>query len=1547
MLSHKNGFASFLFCFLFLSSLNASGSFKVKQVDKQHLAVSCIFEEPSVHPVQSEQMVVFKQRQTLFFTSESTSPQINLTQTKEKNQIYQQSVSLAQDYPIGLDSYSLSDEGKNNPKPIWQVELVKEFEKGKYLHRLEISSGLEQINQKELSRIYYTEFELIDQNIEWVPDPSQYLINTSPSKSGYKKILQAQEEFNPTLSSRIKIWTSDEGIYQITGASLQQLGWDISSVNPQNVRLTNQDKEIPLRFIGEQNGFFDPIDIIEFWAEPPVYVDEDGIEHPDLYSSQNVYWLEISNKPGRRLTQEEGWQTQRLYPHRYFPEKLHLEQNNYFHRLPYMLHLENEDFWFYTVPVTGGEKRKIDLDIPSAEPYATQLMQIKAKFVGLTQKTGSHSVELYLNDHYIGDGEWTGNQFFEIQSLELNPYILNEAYNSITVVNKSTQGPLAQVLLDWIEIEYPKTFVADSNKIKFSPPRYANQKGCLFEISEFTESDISVYKKDASIFQGQEIVENIDTSGVVTYTLKFEDVHIFQESEYLAIAASAKMLPDSISLIESSPLKTMQGADYLMITPHDSLGEEVLLPLIEHREKTGLTVEVVNLHDIYNDFSAGRSSPAGIRSFLQYAKNNWSPAPQYVLLVGDGTVHPKKTAEEDNLIPVQLYATYKYGAAPADHRYALLDEDDYPDIAIGRLPVHNSVELSFYIDKIIQTENAPHESWKNSYLLIAASGNANAFVNQSENIIRNIMPNSYHPERLYLSGDLTNPYVGGTQDLMRHFENGISYINFRGHGGGAIWSDAGLLDRDDVILIQNKGKLPVITAMTCFSCDYGSLRESLGEALVLEENNGAAAFWGATGVGWVLNDYYLLRELLLIHNENAELPLGELIRLGKINYLMKYGGDLALSEAHQYTLLGDPASHFSFPTQTIDLSLQKSSLQDSDEIVIENNKETDSGQLQLDYVQSDLTAFDSWSGSISSNSWPIRIPVQNDEKLVGIRAYFASSDNTGQAHTFLPLAMNQTFIDTLGIRPSKPVHQDSLAFFIQIEDPNGIQTVDCILYAPVQDTISLKFDDSINAYRSSFIHDKFQAGNRLSCYFNIKNTAGKVTFSDTLFYTFPSLPDLKINFAQLGGMNSVQLEVSVGNQGGFDVFNAPVHAVSSEINVDTTIYTDIFSRSDTLLYIDVNKYAADFQVQIQINPDSTIEEFYYLNNLYSTQLLFNCFNVSPELGSRQNNMNDTIYYNEELSVYIPPGALSTSNVLKIQDVNDLIDDLPNILLVSSVYKLGLTDSTTTLLDKEMMLSFLLNDSTADHEKFQIYRWDSDQYLWTALPTNFKDNHCFIQSHSTGHFGLFSVQDQTGPVIEFQVNGQPFADHSYIPENPEFSFLIQDESPVILDDTHLKILLNDEAQADLSFITGNAGNHSISQSIQWRPQLISGNHTLSVQASDIHNNVSISDVYQFQVSDQFYLQFLGNHPNPFRDETVFVYVLTDQALRTSLKIYTVSGKLIRTIESADMSAPYYHEVRWDGRDAWGERVANGVYFFRLFSRGKENDHEVVDKVVKIR
>lgn len=86
-------------------------------------------------------------------------------------------------------------------------------------------------------------------------------------------------------------------------------------------------------------------------------------------------------------------------------------------------------------------------------------------------------------------------------------------------------------------------------------------------------------------------------------------------------------------------------------------------------------------------------------------------------------------------------------------------------------------------------------------------------------------------------------------------------------------------------------------------------------------------------------------------------------------------------------------------------------------------------------------------------------------------------------------------------------------------------------------------------------------------------------------------------------------------------------------------------------------------------------------------------------------------------------------------------------------------------------------------------------------------------------------------------------------------------------------------------------------------------------------------FETQVGTRAAALTLGqNHPNPFNPVTHIPFVI-EEAGHVSLSMYDTSGRLVRTLVDRRLRPGSYSET-WDGRNAGGERVASGVYFYRL-------------------
>ena len=129
----------------------------------------------------------------------------------------------------------------------------------------------------------------------------------------------------------------------------------------------------------------------------------------------------------------------------------------------------------------------------------------------------------------------------------------------------------------------------------------------------------------------------------------------------------------------------------------------------------------------------------------------------------------------------------------------------------------------------------------------------------------------------------------------------------------------------------------------------------------------------------------------------------------------------------------------------------------------------------------------------------------------------------------------------------------------------------------------------------------------------------------------------------------------------------------------------------------------------------------------------------------------------------------------------------------------------------------------------------------------------------------------------------------------------------------------------------------------------GRHEFKIKAWDNVNNVATVE-FEVEVGsgNNLALRGLLNYPNPMNKETSFYFELTRDVEELQVGVYTLSGKSIWTTSRYDLRADRYPngetEIVWDGRDDEGDRVATGVYMFRVTVSAGTEATESFGKIV---
>lgn len=209
----------------------------------------------------------------------------------------------------------------------------------------------------------------------------------------------------------------------------------------------------------------------------------------------------------------------------------------------------------------------------------------------------------------------------------------------------------------------------------------------------------------------------------------------------------------------------------------------------------------------------------------------------------------------------------------------------------------------------------------------------------------------------------------------------------------------------------------------------------------------------------------------------------------------------------------------------------------------------------------------------------------------------------------------------------------------------------------------------------------------------------------------------------------------------------------------------------------------------------------------------------------------------------------------------------------------------------------------------------------------------------GGIDTSAVADTQGPELDIYLNDDKFVNGGITSQQPLLIVDIFDENGIntvgngvghdliaILDgNTADPIVLN-------NYYSGKLDSYQAGQIQYTLTGLTVGKHTLEVKIWDVNNNSSVGSIDFTVVADEeVKLDHVLNYPNPFTTSTKFYFEHNQScsSLDTQIQIYTVSGRLVKTINTAVPTAGFRTEgIEWDGKDDFGDQLAKGVYVYRL-------------------
>jgi hypothetical protein len=607
----------------------------------------------------------------------------------------------------------------------------------------------------------------------------------------------------------------------------------------------------------------------------------ESIDSP--FASRNVYWLERG--AGVRMASQAGVPAAASAAGASFAERLHVETDSF----PgvFAAVTPRDDYWFWRSLVAGFPgvaTAELDLDVPAPAAGAATLAVNLHIF-------GAARLEASLGGVRLGEASLSGLGA-ATASFSVPAGALRDGANRVELA--ALEGIF---YLDSLDVAYPRLYRARAGELAFRGD--GNDPVVL---GGFASAAVELYDLGEPRAPRRVTGVAVAPAGDGTWGLGFRPASA--ERPYLAVAADGRRRPAAVRPDAASDLRSSRnGAAYLVIT-----SAELRAPaerLAAHRAGAGLSTMVVDLEDVFDEFSDGVPDPDALRGFLMHAANTWQEPPRYVALTGKGS-YDYRDLWGLGLpgVPASMVAT-PAGLVAADGGFADFDEDGLPELAVGRIPAVDAEELAAYVDKLIAYEGAAPGDWASRATLVADNADQGGdFPATSEIVAAPLVLAGRRLDRIYLPAPAGEADVAaGRAALLAALREGRGLVNYVGHGGLDRLASEGLLTIPDLGALDNGARLPVFTALTC---NIGLFAypgfSSIGEELVLLPGGGAVALFAPSGLSFN-GEAAQLGARLLERLAGGTGLLGDRTLAG-LRAHAAAGGDRGA--VRSYNLLGDP-----------------------------------------------------------------------------------------------------------------------------------------------------------------------------------------------------------------------------------------------------------------------------------------------------------------------------------------------------------------------------------------------------------------------------------------------------------------------------------------------------------------------------------------------------------------------------------------------------------------------------------------------------------------
>jgi len=1206
-----------------------------------------------------------------------------------------------------------------------------------------------------------------------------------------------------------------------------------------------------------------------------------------------------------------------------------------------------------------------------------------------------HKATIRLNQSLISTKAWRDQteQIFENDEPLPNSYLQHGTnYYYLSMNGDTPMGDREQVMLDYIELTYWREFKTSEDFIKFAKP--ANRPFGLyqFKVEGFTSNQVSLYKIGSSVFNNLQI-EPFTLVGSQPWTVTFQDSVISNDVRYYAVEEQGKKQPKDFKVNIPSYWHTSDNAaDCLILTDRKFIDDEGTLLYRQLWENQGYVVEVIDVQDVYDEFNHGIKSATAIKDFFTFAYNNWqAPQLKSVILLGDGTDDERdnSSSRKYNIVPVKKLWTYKHGATASDNWYGcIVGSDPISDISISRIPIWESAQINPVALKSQNYSSQPNFSdlWHGHVVLASGgkSGDGNdIFAQQSEVVRRTGIPEFYRTSRIYTNTQtVSHDYYGVTSTLMSRINEGTIFLQFMGHGGGRIWADYNLFNLNNVSSLNNQN-YPIVSSLACYCSAFDTPgASSISEALILQPEKGAIATVGFSGLGYLYDDLdfgIALTEGLFGQNFSS---LGDAINFTKAKFYVT-SSSFAAQQALTIgcAVLGDANIKLIKPQTNVIVNTDKDNYAVGDTLKVTSAFPMEASAARTFVLkETEVVANTPYDLPVIQGEYNFSYPLPGTALESYQRKLFvAGYSDQSEYYGFKEISFGKGLITHLNTIPEQPAWSDTIKFKAKLTGISNISNMICRVrtdstsvsttWVEVPMTVS-QSDTTIYQSISGII----QPFPGKVLYFKYKATLNDNTTSESVMYSFvvagPELLMSDLQFvAQNEGLGARVLVRNIGNAPSSLTDLKLVALVSGQPStlITTIPFAPLGVNAERWETIPIDTLLTNNVIlEARVNVPRVFPEWspYNDNNSLVLNVPMNYHFITQTGGliaSLDDNLTCEIPAN---MVDVGDSTLFYINTLPSVTANAEPDVYPIVLKsgTSSIpYEIktldnSLIDTTGVFIDgKKLKLTFFysptdsLTQITESENSFKIFRWESAYRKWVIQGGNMSvlDDKVIVEVSKQGIYSLLRTLDRVIPSIDVNVQDQEFTVGGYVSGKGTISLILSDANGINIFDNSIRLSISDGSA--IVEVPENQWVMTVNQNdinripIKYQLNLPKGSYTLIVDCNDVNGKPNTRHV-KFIVNDKFDVDKLANYPNPVlgttqdpknAGRTRFTYVLTDDATEVTIKLYTVSGRLVKTLKNLPTGVGYHEYPRtvyaWDCVDDQGFFLANGVYFYKIIAK----------------